>query len=247
MNILEINGLRANTDGNEILTGVDLNVRAGEIHVVMGPNGTGKSTLANVIAGHPDFDITTGNLDYCGEKLIGMAPDQRALKGIFMSFQTPVEVPGVNNMYFLRTALNEKRKFQGLEELDAADFLDLVNAVVARLGISNDMVHRQLNVGFSGGEKKRNEILQMLILAPRLSVLDEIDSGLDVDALKQVATGIQMAHTDQNAVILITHYARILEHITPDFVHIMVGGKIVESGDKALAYEIEKSGYAKFT
>ena len=247
MDLLNIKSLKVHIQGSEILSGVDLTVKAGEIHVVMGPNGTGKSTLANIICGHPDYELTSGTIAYEGENICELSPDQRALKGIFMSFQSPVEIPGVNNSYFLRAALNEKLKSQGQPPIDAADFLDLIKLRISQLGSTNDLVYRQLNVGFSGGEKKMNEILQMSVLEPKLSILDEIDSGLDIDALKLVAAGLQKLHTNKNAVIIITHYARILQYLDVDYVHIMLDGKIVKSGDKSLAYEIEENGYSNMT
>ncbi len=246
--VLDIESLHARvgdeTEGKEILRGIDLAVGAGEVHAIMGPNGSGKSTLAGVLAGRPGYTVTEGEVRYQGRDLLALAPDERARQGIFLAFQYPVEIPGVNNMYFLRAALNAVRKSRGENELDAGQFLKAVRAKLKHLDIGNDLLQRAVNVGFSGGEKKRNEIFQMAILEPRLAILDETDSGLDIDALRVVATGVNRLRDPKRSIVLITHYQRLLEYIEPDRVHVLGGGKILQSGDKTLALELEKRGYA---
>ena len=241
--MLEIKNLHAAIEGNEILKGIDLQVNAGEIHAIMGPNGSGKSTLANVLAGKEEFEVQQGTVLYEGKDLLEMSPEDRALHGLFLAFQYPVEIPGVSNSYFLKTALNEKRKFQGLDEIDAADFLILLKQKAKIVEMDQALLNRPLNEGFSGGEKKRNEIFQMAILDPKLAILDETDSGLDIDALKIVANGVNSLRSSQNAFIVVTHYQRLLQYIVPDFVHVLYNGKIVRSGGKELAYELEEKGY----
>ncbi len=241
--MLEIKNLRVSVDGNEILKGVDLSVNAGEIHAIMGPNGSGKSTLAQAIAGHPAYLVTAGTIEYEGEDLLEVQPEQRARKGIFLAFQYPVAIRGITNAYFLRSALNAIRKEQGLEELDAIDFLDVLEEKLEIIGWDDSMVNRPVNDGFSGGEKKRNEILQMAVLEPRLAVLDETDSGLDIDALKTVAAAVNKLHKPDNATVVVTHYQRLLNHIEPDYVHVLTDGRIVKSGGKELALELEERGY----
>lgn len=242
--MLEIRNLRAGIGEKEILKGIDLTVKAGEVHAIMGPNGSGKSTLAQVLAGRDLYTVTGGEVRYAGHNLLEMPPEERAREGVFLAFQYPVEIPGVNNMYFLRTALNAGRKHRGLEELDAMDFLAQVNEKVKLLGMSETLLARPVNEGFSGGEKKRNEILQMAILEPRLAILDETDSGLDIDALKAVAGGINLLRGPERGIVMVTHYQRLLDYVTPDFVHVMAGGRIVRSGGKELALELEAQGYA---
>ncbi len=242
--MLEIRNLHVSVEtGAQILTGIDLKVNAGEVHAIMGPNGSGKSTLANVLAGRDGYSVTTGEVIYDGKNLLEMPPEDRAREGLFLAFQYPVEIPGVSNTYFLRTALNELRKHRGLEELDAADFLVLVREKTKILEVDQDLLTRPVNVGFSGGEKKRNEILQMAVLEPRLAVLDETDSGLDIDALKIVANGVNRLRSDKNATIVVTHHQRFLHYIVPDYVHVLVDGRIVMSGGKQLAQELEERGY----
>ncbi|HTO73999.1 MAG TPA: Fe-S cluster assembly ATPase SufC [Gemmatimonadales bacterium] len=241
--MLEIKNLHASAGEKEILRGIDLTVRAGEIHAVMGPNGSGKSTLAQVLAGHPAYQVTEGTITYMGQDLLEMAPEERALAGVFLAFQYPVEIPGVTNAYFLRAAYNEQRKARGEEEVDPVDFLDLLEAKAKLVEWGPDILSRQVNAGFSGGEKKRNEILQMAVLEPRLAVLDETDSGLDIDALRIVADGVNKLRRPDNAAIVVTHYQRLLNYIVPDRVHVLAGGRIVRSGDKALALELEARGY----
>ncbi len=241
--MLEIKNLRVSVDGNEILKGVDLSVNAGEIHAIMGPNGSGKSTLAQAIAGHPAYRVTAGTIEYEGEDLLEVQPEQRARKGIFLAFQYPVAIRGITNAYFLRSALNAIRKEQGLEALDAIDFLDVLEEKLEIIGWDDSMVNRPVNDGFSGGEKKRNEILQMAVLEPRLAVLDETDSGLDIDALKTVAAAVNKLHKPDNATVVVTHYQRLLNHIEPDYVHVLTDGRIVKSGGKELALELEERGY----
>ncbi|MGA3306385.1 MAG: Fe-S cluster assembly ATPase SufC [Stellaceae bacterium] len=245
--MLEIKNLHARiADGREILKGVDLDVKAGEVHAIMGPNGSGKSTLAGVLTGKPGYEVTQGAVLYQGRDLLALAPDQRAREGVFLAFQYPVEIPGVNNMYFLRAALNATRKQRGEAELDAGQFLKAVRAKLKLLEIGEDLLQRGVNVGFSGGEKKRNEIFQMAMLEPKLAILDETDSGLDIDALQTVAKGINALRGPDRAVLLITHYQRLLEHVVPDRIHVLAGGRIVKSGGKELAAELEKTGYAAF-
>jgi len=245
--MLEIKNLHARLeDGREILKGIDLTLKAGEVHAIMGPNGSGKSTLASVLAGRAGYEITQGSVTYRGQDLLALEPDERAREGIFLAFQYPVEIPGVNNMYFLRAALNAVRRHRGEPELDAGQFLKAVRQRLKLLDIKDDLLQRGVNVGFSGGEKKRNEIFQMAMLEPRLSILDEIDSGLDIDALRLVASGINKLRSPDRAVLMITHYQRLLDYVEPDHVHVLSQGRIVRSGDKSLAAELEKSGYATF-
>ena len=232
--------------GKTILRGMNLKVAAGEVHAIMGPNGSGKSTLANVLAGRDGYDIIGGSVSYLGLDLLALEADERARKGLFLGFQYPVEIPGVNTMVFLRSAYNAQRRSMGQSELDGGQFIKFARAQVKALNMSEDLLQRNLNVGYSGGEKKRNEIFQMAILEPRLAILDEIDSGLDIDALKLIADGVNRLRRMDRSMILITHYQRLLTHIEPDFVHIMSGGKIVASGDRRLAHDLEKSGYAHY-
>lgn len=243
--MLEITSLEASVaeDGKEILRGIDLTVRPGEVHAIMGPNGSGKSTLANIIAGREDYEVTGGGIQYLGENLLEMEPEERAHKGIFMAFQYPVEIPGVSNTYFLRAAVNAKRVANGEKEIDAMGFMKFIREKVKLLGLKEDLLTRSVNEGFSGGEKKRNEIFQMAVLEPSLCVLDETDSGLDIDALKTVADGVNALRSPERAFVIVTHYQRLLNHIVPDFVHILKDGKIVKSGDKTLAFELEEKGY----
>jgi Fe-S cluster assembly ATP-binding protein len=241
--MLDIHGLRATVGDREILRGIDLTVKLGEVHAVMGPNGSGKSTLAQVLAGHPAYTVTGGTVTYEGEDLLAMAPEVRAQKGIFLAFQYPVEIPGVTNAYFLRQAYNELRKARGEEEIDPLDFLDLMEDRLKLVDMDAQMLNRSVNTGFSGGEKKRNEILQMAVLDPRLAILDETDSGLDIDALRIVAEGVNKLKRPDKATIVVTHYQRLLNFIIPDFVHVLAGGRIVKSGDKNLALELEEKGY----
>ena len=244
MALLEIENLHANVAGNEILRGVDLTVDAGEVHAIMGPNGSGKSTLAHVLAGRPGYEVTQGRVLYKGRDLLAMAPEIRAREGIFLAFQYPVEIPGVSNVYFLKNALNAIRKHRGLPELDAFDFLSLVKEKTKLVEIDEELVKRPVNEGFSGGEKKRNEIFQMAILDPTLAVLDETDSGLDIDALRIVASGVNSLRSPDRAMIVVTHYQRLLNYIVPDFLHVLVEGRIVREGGKELALELEEKGYA---
>jgi len=241
--MLKITNLHANIDGKEILKGLNLEVKAGEVHAIMGPNGSGKSTLANVLAGREEYEVTEGTVTYLGEDLLELAPEERAWKGIFLAFQYPVEIPGVSNMTFLRTALNETRKANGLEELGGKDFLALVRERAKFVEMDADLMNRNLNVGFSGGEKKRNEIFQMAMLQPKLGILDETDSGLDIDALRIVAGGVNKLRSKDNAFIVVTHYQRLLDYIVPDVVHVMADGRIIKSGPKELALELEAKGY----
>jgi Fe-S cluster assembly ATP-binding protein len=244
MTMLEIKNLHARLkDGREILKGIDLSVEAGEVHAIMGPNGSGKSTLASVLAGRDGYEITEGSVTYLGRDLLDMPADERAREGVFLAFQYPVEIPGVNNMYFLRAALNATRRHRGEPELDAGQFLRAVRAKLKLLDIGEDLMQRAVNVGFSGGEKKRNEIFQMAMLEPRLAILDETDSGLDIDALRLVARGVNELRSPDRAIVMITHYQRLLSYIEPDRVHVLQGGRIVESGDKSLAAELERRGY----
>jgi Fe-S cluster assembly ATP-binding protein len=242
--MLSIRDLKVSAGNREILRGVDLRVRAGEAHAIMGPNGSGKSTLAQVLAGRDIYDLVQGEVLYDGKNLLAMKPEERAREGVFLAFQYPVEIPGVNNMYFLRAALNAQRKHRGEEELDAMEFLELVNQKMKLLSMDPSFRERPVNVGYSGGEKKRNEILQMAVLEPRLAVLDETDSGLDIDALKVVADGVNAMRTRERAIIVVTHYQRLLNYIVPDFVHVLLNGRIVKSGGKELALELEEKGYA---
>jgi Fe-S cluster assembly ATP-binding protein len=243
MSLLEIRGLRATVADQEILRGIDLTVDAGEIHAVMGPNGSGKSTLAQVLAGHPAYEITAGTIVYDGEDLTEMEPEERAQKGVFLAFQYPVEIPGVSNAYFLRSAYNEIRKARGEEEVDPLEFADVMDERLKLVEMDNSMLNRSVNMGFSGGEKKRNEILQMAVLQPRLAILDETDSGLDIDALRTVADGVNKLRRPENATIVVTHYQRLLNYIVPDYVHVLAQGRIVKSGGKELALELEERGY----
>ena len=241
--MLRVRGLRAGVDGKEILKGIDLEVRAGEVHAVMGPNGSGKSTLAQVLAGQPAFTVTAGEVTYRGQDLLAMPPEERARAGLFLAFQYPVEIPGVSNAYFLKAAVNEVRSRQGLEELDAMEFLEFLDDKLALVAMDRSVLTRAVNEGFSGGEKKRNEILQMAVLQPTLAILDETDSGLDIDALKVVAEGINRLRRPDNATILVTHYQRLLNYVEPDRVHVLFDGRIVKSGGKELALELERRGY----
>jgi Fe-S cluster assembly ATP-binding protein len=241
--LLEIRGLRANAGEKEILRGIDLTVNAGEVHAVMGPNGSGKSTLAQVLAGHPAYEVTGGEVRYMGQDLLDMDPEERAQAGVFLAFQYPVEIPGISNAYFLRAAYNEIRKAKGLEEVDSMDFLDLLEDKLRLVEWGPEIMSRAVNSGFSGGEKKRNEILQMAVLEPRLAILDETDSGLDIDALRIVASGVNTLRRPENATIVVTHYQRLLNYIVPDRVHVLSGGRIVKSGGKDLALELEAKGY----
>jgi Fe-S cluster assembly ATP-binding protein len=244
--LLEVKGLKVQVEDNEILHGLDLTVNEGEIHAIMGPNGSGKSTLSHVIAGKPGYDVTAGEILFKGENLLEMEPDERAAKGVFLAFQYPVEIPGVATMTFLRTALNAQRKARGESEYSTPDFLKKVRDVAAKLNIPQDMLRRGVNVGFSGGEKKRNEVLQMALFEPSLCILDEMDSGLDIDALRIAADGVNALRSKDRAMIVITHYQRLLNYIVPDFVHVMSKGRVVKSGGKDLALELEESGYAQF-
>ena len=241
--LLEIRDLEATVNGSEILTGVSLTVNAGEVHAIMGPNGSGKSTLAQVIAGREDYTVTGGSVRYLGRDLLELAPEERARLGIFLGFQYPIEIPGVNNAYLLKAALNAQRKEQGQPPIDAFEFLKLAREKIALLDMDPTLLNRGVNEGFSGGEKKRNEILQMAVLEPKLAILDETDSGLDIDALKAVAQGVNALRTPDRAIVLVTHYQRLLGYIEPDFVHVLSGGSIVRSGDKSLALELEEKGY----
>ena len=242
--MLDIRDLHANVGDKEILRGISLTVGAGEIHAIMGPNGSGKSTLAQVLAGHPAYEVTGGSVTYDGEDLLAMAPEERAQKGLFLAFQYPVEIPGVTNGYFLRAGYNAIRKAKGLEEVDLFEFDDIVKERLQLVDMDPGMLKRAVNSGFSGGEKKRNEILQMAVLEPRLAVLDETDSGLDIDALRVVSDGVNKLRRPDNATIVVTHYQRLLNYIVPDFVHVLVNGRIVQSGGKELALELEAHGYA---
>jgi Fe-S cluster assembly ATP-binding protein len=241
--MLEIKNLHASVDGNEILRGIDLTVDAGQVHALMGPNGSGKSTLAQVLAGREAYDVTAGQVLYNGQDLLDMDPEERARAGIFLAFQYPVEIPGVSNTYFLKAALNAIRKERGLDELDAMDFLAMVKEKMKVLHIDEDLLKRPVNEGFSGGEKKRNEIFQMAVLDPKLAILDETDSGLDIDALRIVADGVNALRSPERAMLVITHYQRLLNYIVPDKVHVLFEGRIVKSGGKELALELEEKGY----
>jgi Fe-S cluster assembly ATP-binding protein len=243
MSLLEIKNLHANVAGREILKGIDLSINAGEVHAIMGPNGSGKSTLAQVLSGRDLYQVTGGEVVYGGKDLLAMSPEDRAREGIFMAFQYPVEIPGVSNLYFLKAALNAIRKHQGLPDLDAMDFLALVKERMALMEMDQSLLNRAVNSGFSGGEKKRNEIFQMAVLEPKLAILDETDSGLDIDALKIVAAGVNALRSPERAMIVVTHYQRLLNYIVPDFVHVLAEGRIVKSGGKELALELEESGY----
>ncbi len=241
--LLEVKDLYVAIDGKNILKGLNLQINKGEVHAIMGPNGSGKSTLAKVLAGHPSYVVTKGEIIYDGKNLLDLDPDERAREGVFMAFQYPVEVPGVSNSQFLRLAYNEKMKHKGEEELDPLEFNDLLKEKAKIVEMSSDFFKRSVNVGFSGGEKKRNEILQMAVLDPKLALLDETDSGLDIDALRVVANGVNQLKNAENGIILVTHYQRLLDYIVPDFVHVLAGGKIVKEGGKELALELEEKGY----
>ncbi|HWP03941.1 MAG TPA: Fe-S cluster assembly ATPase SufC [Gemmatimonadaceae bacterium] len=241
--MLTITDLRVSAGDREILKGVSLAVGAGEVHAIMGPNGSGKSTLAQVLAGHPGYEVTGGAVTYLGEDLLAMEPEERAQKGLFLAFQYPVEIPGVSNAYFLRTAYNEIRKARGLPEVDPMEFLDIMTEKLRYVDMDESMLNRSVNTGFSGGEKKRNEILQLAVLEPRLAILDETDSGLDIDALRTVADGVNRLRRRDNAFVVVTHYQRLLNYIVPDHVHVLVDGRIVKSGGKELALELEARGY----
>ena len=241
--MLTIHGLKVQVDGKTILNGLNLEVRPGEVHAIMGPNGSGKSTLANVISGRDGYEVTSGVVTYQGNDLLELAPEERARQGIFLAFQYPVEIPGVANVYLLKEALNTVRKSRGEDELDAMDFLKLVREKLQLLEMKEEFLYRSVNEGFSGGEKKRNEIFQMAILEPKLAVLDETDSGLDIDALKVVANGVNALRSSDRGIVLITHYQRLLDYIVPDYVHVLADGQVVRSGDRSLAVELEERGY----
>ena len=241
--MLRIKNLRASAGDKEILKGITLTVNAGEVHAIMGPNGSGKSTLAQVLAGHPGYEVTGGSVEYDGKDLLEMEPEERAQAGVFLAFQYPVEIPGVSNAYFLRSAYNEIRKARGLEEVDPLEFLDVMDQKLKLVEMDEAMLSRSVNTGFSGGEKKRNEILQMAVLEPSLAILDETDSGLDIDALRIVADGVNKLKRPDNATIVVTHYQRLLNYIVPDYVHVLANGRIVKSGGKELALELEEKGY----
>jgi Fe-S cluster assembly ATP-binding protein len=241
--MLQIRDLHVSVEDNEILKGIDLEIKPGEVHAIMGPNGSGKSTLAHVLSGREGYDVTSGEVFYMDHNLLDMAPEERAREGIFLAFQYPVEIPGISNMYFLKSSLNEIRKHKGLEEIDAMDFMNLVKQKTELVEINPKLLNRPVNEGFSGGEKKKNEIFQMAVLEPRLAILDETDSGLDIDALRIVARGVNKLKNDSNAFLVITHYQRLLNYIVPDFVHVLSNGKIIKSGGKELALELEEKGY----
>lgn len=241
--MIKISNLHANIEGNEILKGLNLEIKLGEIHAIMGPNGAGKSTLASVLAGRSEYEITEGEVIFEGKDLLDMEPEERAREGVFLAFQYPVEIPGVSNANFMKASVNEVRKHRGIEPLDAMDFLNLMKEKAALVEIDKSFLSRSVNEGFSGGEKKRNEIFQMAMLDPKLAILDETDSGLDIDALRIVSNGVNKLHNDQNAFLIITHYQRLLDYIIPDFVHVLYDGKIVKTGTKELALELEEKGY----
>jgi len=243
--MIKIENLHVEVEGNKILKGINLEVKAGETHAIMGPNGSGKSTLAQVLAGHEDYEVTKGKVEYLKKDLLEMDVDERACEGVFLAFQYPVELPGVNNTYFLKSALNAQRKYRGEKEIDAMEFMDLISDKIKLLNLKDSLLKRPVNEGFSGGEKKRNEIFQMAVLEPKLALLDETDSGLDIDALRVVAGGVNTMRNKENAIIIVTHYQRLLNYIVPDFVHVLVDGKIISSGDKNLALELEEKGYDK--
>ena len=245
--MLELKNLHASVEGKEILQGVNLTIRAGEVHAIMGPNGSGKSTLSYVLSGRDGYEVTSGSATYNGKDLLGMEPEERAGEGVFLAFQYPVEIPGVSSMNFLKESANSVRRYRGEEEFDAMDFLKFVREKTKTLNITDDMLKRAVNVGFSGGEKKRNEVLQMAVLDPTLAILDETDSGLDVDALRIVGDGVTALRSPDRSMLVITHYQRLLEHIVPDHVHVLADGRIVKSGGKELALELERDGYAEFT
>ena len=244
MSLLKINDLHAETSGKKILQGLELEIKPGEVHAIMGPNGSGKSTLGKVLARHPEYNVTRGNLAFKGEDIHGLEPHEIAQQGLFLAFQYPTEIPGVSNMEFLKASVDAHHKANGKEQLNTTDFVRSVRALAEELGLNAEFLKRGVNEGFSGGEKKRNEILQLKLLNPELAILDETDSGLDIDALKVVARGINDFRSDQNAILLITHYQRLLDYIVPDYVHVLADGKIVQSGDKKLALELEKKGYS---
>ena len=241
--MLTVKDLRVRAEDKDILQGLDLTVNKGEVHAIMGPNGSGKSTLARALAGHPAYEVTGGAVDYEGKDLLSMSPEERACEGVFMAFQYPVEIAGINNAYFLKAALNALRKYRGQQELDAVEFMQLIREKAKLLEMNQDMLNRAVNEGFSGGEKKRNEIFQMAVLEPKLAILDETDSGLDIDALRIVSRGVNALRSPERAIVLVTHYQRLLEYIVPDFVHVLSGGRIVRSGGKELALELEAKGY----
>ena len=241
--MLEIRNLHVKVGGKEILKGIDLKVNAGEIHAIMGPNGSGKSTLARILAGHPSYEVSEGEVLYNGKNLLDLAPEVRAREGVFLAFQYPIDIPGVSNSYFLKSALNEIRVYKGLPEMDAVEFLDVLKEKIKIVEMNESFISRPVNEGFSGGEKKKNEILQMAVLEPRLAILDETDSGLDIDALRIVASGVNRLKSPERSVILVTHYQRLLDYIVPDFVHVLMGGRIVKSGGKDLALQLEAQGY----
>lgn len=242
--MLVINELNVAINAQPILKGINLAVKAGEVHVIMGPNGSGKSTLAKTLAGHPAYEVQSGSIEYCGQELLPLAPEERARAGLFLSFQYPVEIPGVTNINFLKSAVNAVRKSQGKATLDAIEFLNFIRQKCEQLDMNEAFLYRSINEGFSGGEKKRNEILQMMALEPKLAILDETDSGLDIDALRIIADGINAMRSKDRAIILVTHYQRMLDYITPDFIHVLSNGRIIKSGDKLLAMELEKKGYS---
>jgi len=241
--MLSIKNIHANVEGKEILKGINLEIKAGEVHAIMGPNGSGKSTLASVLAGREEYEVTEGRVDFLDKDLLELSPEDRAREGLFLAFQYPVEIPGVSTTNFIKAAVNEKRKFQGLEALDAVAFLKIMKEKMKLVEIDQSLLSRSINEGFSGGEKKRNEIFQMAMLEPKLAILDETDSGLDIDALRIVANGINKLHSPDRAVLVITHYQRLLDYIQPDFVHVLYNGRIVKSGTKELALELEQKGY----
>ena len=241
--MIKINNVYAKAGDKEILKGLSLTVKPGEVHAIMGPNGSGKSTLGNLLAGMPSVELQSGSIEYLGKDLMTLAPEERAAEGVFLAFQYPVEIPGVNNMYFLRTALNAQRKYRGEKPMDSAEFLRMVKQKIKDMNMRDDLLKRPVNVGFSGGEKKRNEVFQMGVLEPKLAILDETDSGLDIDALKIVSDGVNQLRSPDRSFILITHYQRLLDYIQPDFVHVLSDGKIVKSGPKELALELEEQGY----
>ena len=241
--MLTIKNLHAGIDGTAILNGIDLEINAGEVHAIMGPNGSGKSTLANVLAGRDNYEVTAGSVAYKGQNLLEMAPEIRAREGVFLAFQYPVEIPGVTNLYLLKASINAIRKHRGDDELNAVEFLKLIKEKAALVKVNEEFLYRAINQGFSGGEKKRNEILQMALLEPAFSVLDETDSGLDIDALKVVAQGVNTLRNAERAMLVVTHYQRLLDYVVPDFVHVLHGGRIIRSGDKSLALELERAGY----
>src|SRR5262244_3456769 len=245
MSLLEIRNLHASVNGNEILKGIDLTVNPGEVHSIMGPNGSGKSTLAQVLARRESYEVTAGSITFAGKDLLEMKPEDAACEGLFMAFQYPVEIPGISNAYFLRAALNAIHRYRGLDEIDAMDFLPMFREKLKLLDMDEKLMNRSVNEGFSGGEKKRNEILQMAVLEPKLAILDETDSGLDIDALKIVAEGVNKLRSTDNAIVLVTHYQRLLNYIVPDFVHVLLGGRIVRSGGPELALELEEKGYGE--